>query len=66
MTDKFPDALMHFIDVQNDIAGDAPDGAWWAMLEEGVRNYNKHRGAHFEENDAVHAYLKWSSEHEKS
>ncbi|OED40244.1 hypothetical protein ACH42_17170 [Endozoicomonas sp. (ex Bugula neritina AB1)] len=40
---------------------DAPDGAWWAMLEEGVRAYNELNNTRYDEHNTVHAYLKYQS-----
>lgn len=57
MKDKtlLPDELYYFIDAHND--DDAPDGAWWAILEDAVSYWNKEHGTNFDENDTVHAYL---------
>ncbi len=38
--------------------GDAPDGAWWAKLEDGVTFYNDWRGTHYDPFETVHAYLR--------
>ncbi len=50
------DELYAHIDCMND--DDLPDGAWWAMLEEGVRNYNEANGTNFDPFEGVHAYLR--------
>ena len=47
--------LYYFVDAMND--DDLPDGAWWAMLEEGVRNYNSEYGTNYDPHEAVHRYL---------
>jgi hypothetical protein len=36
---------------------DAPDGAWWCMLEDGVRMYNREHGVNLDPLETVHAYI---------
>lgn len=52
---SLPTALFDFLDGWYD--DELPDGAWWAMLEEGVVAYNKETGQDIDPNDGVHAYL---------
>ena len=55
----YPEELLYFIKCHDDPI--APDGAWWAMMEDAVSLYNKDNGTHFDENDAVHFFLKWDA-----
>ena len=54
--DRLGDELYYFIDAHND--DDAPDGAWWAILEDSVTFWNKDHGTSYDENDTVHSYLR--------
>ena len=36
---------------------DAPDGAWWAKLEDGVTFYNEQRHTNHDPFDTVHRYI---------
>lgn len=56
------DELYWWIDARND--DDLPDGAWWAVLEEAVVNYNAEYGTDHDPNDAVHAYLQVKTDFE--
>lgn len=57
---EVPDGFADYIDAWNN--DDLPDGAWWAMLEEGVDSYNKEFGTSIDGNDGVHAYLRLKNE----
>ena len=37
---------------------DAPDGAWWAKLEDAVRSWNTDHSPELDPFDTVHEYLK--------
>ena len=50
-----PDGIEDFLEAWNN--DELPDGAWWAMLEEGVTAYNEVEGTRVDPNDGVHAYL---------
>lgn len=39
-------------------AGDAPDGAWWAMLENAAEQFLENHNLHGDSNEAVHQYLR--------
>lgn len=50
------DHLYGWMSVSDD--DDAPDGAWWAMLEESVEHYNQEHGTNFDPFESVHAYVR--------
>jgi len=50
------DELYWFIDALND--DDMPDGAWWALLEEGAKNFNNEYGTDYDPFECVHGYLR--------
>lgn len=37
----------------------APDGAWWAILEDAARAYAEMKGITVDANEAVHQYIDW-------
>lgn len=41
---------------------DAPDGAWWAMLEDSVTFYNEEHGTTYDPFETVHAYIREKSD----
>lgn len=46
-------------------AANKPDGAWWAMLEDTVTNYNYRTGHGYDPNDAVHKWVRTSGHFEQ-
>jgi len=50
------DYLFAYLSVHDD--EDAPDGAWWAKLEDGVTYYNEQHGETLDPHETVHAYLR--------
>ena len=58
---KFTEKMFYHMKAVDEFNGDAPDGAWWAMLQETAAKYVEFDDAH----DAVHAYLVWSREQKK-
>jgi len=58
------DELFWFIDAHDD--DDLSDGAWWAVLEDAVRYWNKEHGTELDENDTVHEYLRLQERKQKS
>ena len=53
---KLSDELMAHIEFNDD--PDAPDGAWWARLEDAVAQWNQLNGTNFDTCDTVHRYVK--------
>lgn len=49
------DHLYGYLSAHDD--DDAPDGAWWAMLEDGVRSYNEQHHTNHDPHETVHAYI---------
>lgn len=49
------DHLFAYLSVHDD--EDAPDGAWWAKLEDGVAFYNEQHHTNHDPFDTVHRYL---------
>ncbi len=54
-----PEELFYTILAADEDANDAPDGAWWAMLEDTVKFWNRDRGTSLDEHETVHQYLQW-------
>lgn len=54
--------LFTYLAAHND--DDAPDGAWWAKLEDGVRFYNEQFCLQLDPFDTVHAYINQCQENE--
>lgn len=52
--------LMADLNAMHEAASDAPDGAWWAMLEDTVVQYNRRTGNGYDANDAVHKWVRTS------
>jgi len=42
--------------------GNLPDGAWWAMLEDGVKCFNEEHGTKYDPFDTVHEYVAFMSD----
>lgn len=59
-----PDELFYFIEAHDDDS--APDGAWWQMLEDAVTYWNDEHGTHYDENETVHAYVRWAEDNGKA
>ena len=49
--------LLDYMEDFND--EDAPDGAWWAMLEDSVVIYNEANKTNFDPFESVHAWINW-------
>ncbi len=56
MSEHIDDHLYGHMSVSDD--DDAPDGAWWAMLEEAVVRYNEQHNKHYDPFETVHAYIR--------
>lgn len=56
--DKYStDSLVGFLEAFDD--EDLPDGAWWAMLEEGAESFAEFNNLkNYDANSMVHEYLK--------
>lgn len=54
------DDLYYYMDAFND--EDAPDGAWWAILENAVTFFNAENETSYDPFEMVHAYITRSSE----
>lgn len=54
------DHLFGYLSVHDD--DDAPDGAWWAKLEDGVRFYNEQHHTNHDPFETVHAYIAQKAE----
>lgn len=55
MSANYPPGYFEFMEAfDND---ELPDGAWWAVLEDGAREANQHFKIKRDPFDAVHAYL---------
>lgn len=55
--------LMGYLDGVNELHSDAPDGAWFALMEAAAENYNTLFGEEtFCANSAVHAWMNWTNE----
>ncbi len=51
-----PEHLFGYLSAHDD--DDAPDGAWWAMLEDGVALYNEQYHTNHDPHETVAAYLR--------
>jgi hypothetical protein len=49
------DHLFGYLSIHDD--DDAPDGAWWAKLEDGVRFYNTEHDTNHDPHETVLAYV---------
>lgn len=54
------DHLFAYLSVHDD--DDAPDGAWWAKLEDGVRFYNEQHHTNHDPHETVLAYAEQCSD----
>ncbi len=58
---KHTDELFYYMKAVED--EDAPDGAWWAMLQDAAQHHADNKGLEITEAeafDAVHAYIAWN------
>lgn len=63
---NFPELLFYTMKAADDLlAFDAPDGAWWAILEDTARWYMKEHDIEGDPFDAVHAYIAWRHDEEE-
>jgi hypothetical protein len=58
------DHLFGYLSVHDD--EDAPDGAWWAKLEDGVRFYNEQHHTNHDPFDTVHRYIAQKADEDDS
>ena len=58
------DDLYYFMDAHND--DDAPDGAWWGILENSVTLYNEGAGTCLDPYEMVHAYIERKAEEQRN
>ena len=49
--------LFDYMDFYDD--DDAPDGAWWAMLEDSVGIYNIANKTQYDPFESVHVWIEW-------
>lgn len=52
--------LMSALNAMHEAAEDMPDGAWWAMLEDTVREFNTRTHNGYDPNDTVHKWIRTS------
>ena len=65
MESKLPDELYWELVAVDEFNSDAPDGAWWALLEDQVSFWNKKYKVQIDEHDMVHLFIKQLSEKQK-
>ncbi len=59
---SFPEMLFYAMKAAEEfVAADAPDGAWWAILQDTAYWYMNEEDIKGDPFEAVHAYLKWKT-----
>lgn len=61
---KHRESLYNFISGWMEGMDDLPDGAWQAVIEEGVEEFSKHYLIDIDSNDGFHEYLSAEQENE--
>lgn len=63
---KLPEELYWELVAADEDSDDMSDGAWWAMLEDHVKWYNKEHGTKLDECDTVHLFLERQEREKKA
>jgi hypothetical protein len=63
---KLPEELYWELCAVDEECNDMSDGAWWAMLEDHVKFYNREHKARLDENDTVHLFLERQEQERKA
>jgi hypothetical protein len=60
--DLIKEPLFHTMNAADGAAGDEPDGAWQAILEDVVTFWNNEHGTDYDPHDTFHEWLNWNEE----